>query len=73
VGRLERVLKLRGELEELLRDPRVLEALLADPEYRYKILAIAGLLRIDLPISVAPRGLEATPRGGRRAVSPGAP
>jgi len=52
---LKKALKLAKILKEKLRDPRMVEELLRDPETRRKLFLIAGILGIDLPVTVVPR------------------
>jgi len=49
---LKKIIKYRKELEELLKDERVVHELLRDSESRYKLLFVAGALKINLPILV---------------------
>ena len=66
---VRRVLEMRRRLEELLRDERILYSLLSDPEMRYKLLYVAGALRIPLPLApLTARGASSGPcRASRRA------
>lgn len=50
----------RSRLIELLSDERIVYSLLSDPNMRYKLLYVAGALKIPLPLvpSVA-RGVSA--------------
>ena len=49
---IEKILKYKKELEELLKDERLVHELLKDSESRYKLLFVAGALKINLPILV---------------------
>mgnify|MGYP000409701936 CR=1 FL=1 len=54
---VRKVLEYRDRLEDLLRDERIVYSLLRDPDMRYKLLLVAGALKLRVPLlapSVSP-------------------
>ena len=49
---VRKVREYRRRLVELLSDERIVFSLLRDPEMRFKLLYVAGALKIPLPLGV---------------------